>query len=83
MTNFIFKSANRLIKNSPITTEGLDRHLNQMQIEQRHQRQDLSDIKRMLNRLLIDKHLQMQVDSYFEDAKPEEEDIDGDNRNSN
>ncbi len=82
MTNFIFKSANRLIKNSPITTEGLDRHLNQMQIEQRHQRQDLSDIKRMLNRLLIDKHLQMQVDSYFEDTKPEEEDIDGNNRNS-
>ncbi len=69
MTNFIFKSANRLIKNSPITTEGLDRHLNQMQIEQRHQRQDLSDIKRMLNRLLIDKHLQMQVDQYFEEDK--------------
>ncbi len=70
MTNFIFKSANRLIKNSPITTEGLDRHLNHIQIEQRHQRQDLSDIKRMLNRLIIDRHLQTQVDEYFgDDAK--------------
>ncbi len=67
MTNFIFKSANRLIKNSPITTEGLDNHLNQIQIEQRHQRQDLVDIKRMLNKLLIEKHLQMQVDHYFGD----------------
>ncbi len=73
MTNFIFKSANRLIKNSPITIEGLDRHLNQIQIEQRHQRQDLTDIKRMLNRLLIEKHLQMQVDEYFEETSPQTE----------
>ncbi len=69
MTNFIFKSANRLIKNSPITIQGLDRHLNQIQIEQRHQRSDLQDIKRMLNKLLIDKHLQMQVDNYFNEDK--------------
>ncbi len=67
MTNFIFKSANRLIKNSPITIEALDRRLGHIQVEQRHQRQDLSDIKRMLNKVLIDKHLQHQVDDYFED----------------
>ncbi len=67
MENFIFKSASRLIKNSPITIVELDRHLNQMQLEQRHQRQDLADIKRMINRLLVDKHLQMQVDTYFDE----------------
>ncbi len=39
--------------------------------EQRQQRQDLQDIKRMINKLLIDKHLQMQVDEYFEDNKPD------------
>ncbi len=34
-------------------------------VEQRHQRADLVDVKRMINRLLIDKHLQTQVDEYF------------------
>ncbi len=75
MTNFIFKSSKGLIKNSPITTDGLDKHLNYIQIEQRHQRQDLSDIKRMLNKLLIDKHLQMQVDEYFEETSPQTDQI--------
>ncbi len=37
-----------------------------IQTEQRAQRQDLSDIKRMLNKLIIEKHLQMEVDDYFE-----------------
>ncbi len=40
--------------------------LQNIQLEQRHQRQDLKDIKLMLNKLLIDKHLQTQVDNYFE-----------------
>ncbi len=65
MTNFIFKSANRLIKNSPITVQILMNKMDMIQTEQRAARQDLVDIKRMLNKLLIDKHLQMQVDDYF------------------
>ncbi len=66
MTNFIFKSANRLTKNSPINIADLDRKLNLIQLELRHQRQDNTDIKLMLNKLLIEKHLQMQVDNYFD-----------------
>ncbi len=71
MNNFIFKSANRLIKNSSITLADLIVDLAKQDDlllrEQRHQRSDLQDIKRMLNKLLIDKHLQMQVDEYFKD----------------
>ncbi len=70
MTNFIFKSASRLTKNSPITHVQLGELLkrtNQIQVELRHQRQDNVDIKLMLNKLLIDKHLQMQVDEYFKE----------------
>ncbi len=39
--------------------------LESIQKELRHQRQDNKDIKLMLNKLLVDKHLQMQVDEYF------------------
>ncbi len=39
--------------------------LEAIQKELRHQRQDNKDIKLMLNKLLVDKHLQMQVDNYF------------------
>ncbi len=73
MTNFIFKSANRLIKNSPLTEGYLMSKLESIQKELRHQRQDNKDIKLMLNKLLIDKHLQMQVDNYFEDPVKEYE----------
>ncbi len=73
MTNFIFKSPRRLIKNSPITVEILINKMNMIQTEQRAARQDLVDVKLMLNKLLIDKHLQMQVDEYFDDKPPEEE----------
>ncbi len=81
MTNFIFKSANRLIKNSPITLDNLmvslTAKLLQIQTEQRHQRQDFVDVKLMINKLLIDKHLQFQVDDYFEKSeRPETEDLD-------
>ncbi len=73
MTNFIFKSANRLVKNSPITLEGLDRKLYLIQTELRHQRQEHRDMSLKLERILIDKHLQMQVDEYFEhDDNPED-----------
>ncbi len=79
MNNFIFKSANRLIKNSS-TTKGdliyISRQIDFCLQEQRHQRSDLNDIKGMLNRLLVDKHLQMQVDEYFKDERPAQEDID-------
>ncbi len=67
MTNFIFKSANRLIKNSPLTEGYLMTKLQSIQLELRHQRQDNKDIKLMLDKLLVDKHLQMQVDTYFDE----------------
>ncbi len=67
MTNFIFKSANRLIKNVPLTEQFLMTKLESIQKELRHQRVDLQEINRKLMKLMIDKHLQMQVDRYFED----------------
>ncbi len=71
MTNFIFKSANRLIKNSPITIEGLDRKLFLILQEQRRQRSDIHEVSLKIQKLLIDKHLQMQVDNYFEPGEDE------------
>ncbi len=70
MTNFIFKSANRLIKNSPLTEGYLMTKLETIQKELRHQRVDLQEINRKLMKIMIDKHLQMQVDRYFEDNAP-------------
>ncbi len=67
MTNFIFKSHKRLVKNSSISLWLLDSRMKYIQTEQRHERSDLQDIKRMLNKLLIDKHLQSQVDEYFDE----------------
>ncbi len=64
MNNFIFKSSKGLIKNSSIN---LDTRMDLVLKEQRHQRSDLQDIKLMINKLLIDKHLQMQVDEYFKE----------------
>ncbi len=46
--------------------------LQNIQLELRHQRQDNKDIKLMLDKLLVDKHLQMQVDNYFEEDKQED-----------
>ncbi len=66
MTNFIFKSSKRLIKNSPLTEGYLMTKLEAIQKELRHQRVDLQEINRKLMKLLIDKHLQMQVDNYFD-----------------
>ncbi len=80
MTNFIFKSANRLIKNSPLTEGYLMTKLESIQKELRHQRQDNKDMMLMLDKLLIDKHLQMQVDTYFDedtkDISEEKQDLD-------
>ncbi len=69
MTNFIFKSANRLIKNSPLTEGYIMTKLEYIQKELRHQRCDLKDISQKLQRLMIDKHLQTQVDEYFTENK--------------
>ena len=72
MTNFIFKSANRLIKNSPLTEGYIMTKLENIQKELRHQRVDLQEINRKLMKLMIDKHLQLQVDEYFEnDGSPQ------------
>ncbi len=74
MNNFIFKSSKGLVKKLSNTPEGeliLDK-LNYVQLELRHQRSEHQDILRMINRLLVDKHLQMQVDEYFEDNQSEE-----------
>ncbi len=70
MNNFIFKSANRLIKNSPITLEDVINKLIVMQTQLRLLRQDNVDINLKLQKIMIDKHLQMQVDEYF-DKEPE------------
>ncbi len=69
MTNFIFKSPRRLIKNSPIESAILNQ-LKIVQSQNRFLRQDLVDVKLMLNKLLIDKHLQMQVDDYYAPDPP-------------
>ncbi len=69
MTNFIFKSANRLTKNSPITNANLDRKLDFIQSELRHNRSDMVVVLTMLNKLLVDKHLQFQVDDFFENQE--------------
>jgi len=66
MNNLFFKSANRLIKNDSLTLGTLMDQLRIVQSQNRFLRQDLVDVKQMLNKLLIDKHLQMQVDEYFE-----------------
>ncbi len=64
MNNFIFKSPKRLIKNSSIN---FTFQFGLIKAQNRALREDCKDIKLMLNKLLIDKHLQMQVDDYYED----------------
>ena len=71
MNKLFFKSSTGLAKNLTINSEALDRKLEFILKEQRHQRTDLQDIKRMLNRLTIDKQLQHEVDNYFEDSANE------------
>ncbi len=65
MTNFIFKSSRRLIKNSPTQSAIFDKLL-VMQSQLRLLRSDLAAVNGKLDRLLVDKHLQWQVDDYFE-----------------
>ena len=71
MNNFIFKSPKRLIKNDSINVLGIVLYkVSNIQDELRHQRSEHKDIMLMLNKLLIDKHLQMQVDEYFTEDNP-------------
>ncbi len=49
--------------------------LEAIQMELRHQRQDHKDMSLKLEKLLIDKHLQMQVDNYFEETSPQTEQV--------
>ncbi len=71
MTNFIFKSQGTFKKISNL--------LEIILAEQRHQRQDNIQILFLLNKLLVNKNLQKQVDEYFSEDEappPEKEDLD-------
>ncbi len=59
MTNFIFKSQG--------TYKKLCQQLDTIQTELRHQRADNVQILFLLNKLLVDKGLQQQVDEYFDE----------------
>ncbi len=59
MTNFIFKSQG--------TYKKLCQQLEIIQSELRAQRQDNIQILFLLNKLLVNKNLQKQVDEYFDD----------------
>ncbi len=73
MNKFIFKSANRLIKTeSENLADLIAVQFGLVKAEQRHARSDLQDIKLMINKLLVDKHLQMQVDEYFNENPTED-----------
>ncbi len=71
MTNFIFKSPKGLIKNSSLTESYIMTKLESIQKELRHQRQDNKNMSLKLDKLLIDKHLQYQVDEYFTETTPQ------------
>ncbi len=77
MNNFIFKSASGLTKNSSIRIDKLD--ILQKNVLYCTHRLDviessLKDINGKLDRLLVDKHNQMQVDDYYDrnDVHPED-----------
>ncbi len=63
MTNFIFKSQG--------TYKKLCQQLVIIQNELRAQRQDNIQILYLLNKLLVNKNLQKQVDEYFEETSPQ------------
>ncbi len=70
MNNLFSKSANRLLEKSSIHLPTLERQLGMLLTEQRKQRGDLQTINNKLDRIMVDKHLQMQVDEYFKDDEP-------------
>ncbi len=68
MTNFIFKSQG--------TFKKISNKLEIIQSELRHQRIEHREILLLLNKILVDKHLQTQVEDYFADAKDEDNESD-------
>ncbi len=64
MTNFIFKSQG--------TYKKLCQQLVIIQSELRAQRQDNTQILFLLNKLLVNKNLQTQVDEYFKESPSDE-----------
>ncbi len=73
MINLLSKSPRGLMRNESGDLDNLMRQLKFIQKEQIHARSDLQDIKRMINRLLIDEHLQQQVDKYFDEDPGEQQ----------
>ncbi len=74
---------NNLFSKSPETYEKLLHYSDMLLAEQRHQRADLSTIKRQLHQIINDLNLQKQVDDYFDkdtENIPEVNDV-SDNRN--
>ncbi len=72
MTNFIFKSPKGLIKNQSYNLDNIMDKLLIMQQQLRLLRSDNANMNGKLDRLLIDKHLQMQVDEYFTEKGTED-----------
>jgi len=66
MTNFIFKSQG--------TYKKLANQLDMILSELRHQRSEHTEILFKLDKIVVDKNLQKQVDEYFEDIPEPEED---------
>ncbi len=75
MTNFIFKSPRRLVKKSDNTHNvNLMDKLLVMQQQLRLLRSDLVSVNGKLDRLLVDKHLQFQVDDFYKQGSGDPED---------
>ncbi len=69
MNNLFSKSANRLLEKSSTSSATLERQLGMLLTEQRKQRGDLKTINDKLDKMMVDKHLQMQVDEYFAEGE--------------
>ncbi len=72
MTNFIFKSQG--------TYKKLCQQLVIIQTELRHQRADNRQILFMLDKLIVDKNLQTQVEDFYEESPPTEPETSDDER---
>ncbi len=77
MNNLFSKSPRRLLEKSSISLELLNRRLEFIQTELRHARSDHKDMSLKLDKLLVDKHLQMQVDEYFKEDGTEDSETNG------
>ncbi len=66
MTNFIFKSQG--------TYKKLVLKLEIIQSELRHNRVDMAHMLMLINKLVVDRQLQTQVDAYYDVPPPQDED---------